>query len=165
MPFTGVMAISLLLAGTLGQESRALSRQPTAFELVRYSRFIPWLLATWIVTFINVAIFIDALLVIGIVFFSHSTGPDHVQILSTAACLTAAACCAGSLVVPYRRDILAQLFSTAVYGVLAWGIFRVLQTGNRLGITLMIVGICLGTALLFENMRWRKSIRGKYVFA
>jgi hypothetical protein len=167
IPLDGMVFISLLLIGTLGQEVRTLSAARYPTELTLYGVLGRWLVGTWLLAVIHGLLWIDVCL--GIV---HVWSPHGLTIGSAQAGLIGLSCIAvgilaGSLVVPGKQDILAQCGSTVIYGALVWAVLKVPTTalGARiypLAWAAIVCVFCLMLAYICERRRWRQTVKGHH---
>jgi hypothetical protein len=164
IPFDAVALLGLLLCGTLGQEARAVSRTQYPIELVMYGQLISWLRGVWALAFANAAIFVEIVLITGMMLFPNDIGGSYRHIVCVGLGMTAIGLMAGSCIVSSRDDVLAQLASTALYGGVAYGFLRLLSVYQRYDSIVVAIVLCLCAALSYaiERMRWRRTIRGNY---
>jgi hypothetical protein len=166
LPFDALAVILVSLVGTLGQEARGLSRRTHPIELLQYSLFGRWLRGIWTLALGNGVVVITALLLCAALCFQGALSVTYFHVACVGIGLLAAGVLAGSLVVPNKGDLLAQLASAIVYAVLVWLLLRLLGTEMEVWqltlTTLGVAALCLGMSWLAEHIRWLITIRGKH---
>ncbi|HSX16694.1 MAG TPA: hypothetical protein VLH86_01175 [Patescibacteria group bacterium] len=159
--FDPVVAITILLVGTFGQEARSISKCRYTIEQVRYGLFNRWLIASWALAFLNAVAWLAT-----IYGTSALLGLDINIGFIQAACvcigLVSTAIMAASLVVPQKNDMLAQIGGAAIYSALAWCVFRTIghtQRNEQMLITISLIVICLSASYVWERTRWATTVR------
>ena len=103
--------------------------------------------------------------VVAAAFFPHALSVGTVQAICAGLGLLALGITVGSIVVPQKGDMPAQIISTVLYGGLAWVWLRFgihYPTVRQLMITFGLSGFCLILSYLCEKVRWLITIKGKY---
>ncbi len=165
VPFEAAAALTLLIAGTLGQEVRSLSRAPYAVELIEYGVVGRLNVAGWVLLCTNVAVIIDLILVIGRWLFPGQLGIGVIQMAALGFVLAAASALGSALAAPRREDIVGQLKVTLLYGLEVWGILKVtgaLSEANAmvmLALSASFVALCIVVTWRIEKWRWSEAIR------
>jgi len=162
-PVDGALLLALLLIGTLGQEARAISHRRYPTELTMYAMPLHWLVATWILTVINALIYIDVCLAVIIAWAPYGLSISYMQAGYMGIALVGAGIISGSVIVPQKRDILAQCASTALYAGCSWGLIKLFsRTLDDMRYAVLGVAVLLASmiaAYLCERIRWIITVR------
>jgi len=165
MSFDAAALVALLLCGTLGQETRSLSKPVYPIELLEYGLLRRWVFAMWALVFINAAVLTLGILACASWLFPFGLSVSHGYLLCVAACLTGVGILAGSLTAPHKRDMLAQLGATGVYTAGAWAVIKLMAWVPAHMLVWVTAGVVCGSlaiAFLAERFRWLITIRRFY---
>ncbi len=165
MPMDAAAVLVVLLMGTLAHEARSLSRRCYPLEAVHFGALARMLQATWLITALAAALCVGGLLLAAKLWFGGQLGVTPLYVIAFGASVVALAVLAASVVVPQASDIVAQLLSAAVYGVLVWLLFKVFRGADDTAVLVRAAAICvssLASAYYVEKRRWLVTIRGTH---
>jgi len=163
----GALLMVLLLAGTLGQEARAVSARLYPVELVLYGLPYRWLLATWLLAVVNGLVCVDICLAGLVVWAPNALSISSMQAGYVGLACIAAGIASGSIIVPQKHDILAQCASTALYGGFAWAIIKLfgvtgLHSWHYMALGIGLLALSIGISYVSEKIRWTITIRSRH---
>jgi hypothetical protein len=166
IPFDAVVVLGLLLAGTMAQEVRCLSSKLYPTEHIFYGLVGKWAGGIWMAAYANMLLVIGVLLMLAVTVFDGQLGTSQLYVVCFGLCLVSVGIAAAAVIVPQHNDILSQLGTTVIYGVMVWGVFKAISpidAANTLvlaAVTTGIIGASLAVSYISEKVRWIRTIRG-----